>query len=165
MCFSKVHLSSIVTPSSTESYGFIFMTIMIKFFQRTSPVASYGKIKRLQLLAKSSFNKCNGNLIRIKMSWAAENEISIVDDTSKTTEYDNWQTNESVFKIFLNTWVYSSSIGSHIIYNTKLKKLNSKYWSLETSNAHVFSLSRSEENNYLIPPIYFIPRVINHITV
>ena len=47
--------------------------------------------------------------------------------------------------------------------NTKTEKNNSKYWSPGTFDANVFTVSWSGENNYLVPPIYLILRVIAHI--
>ena len=47
--------------------------------------------------------------------------------------------------------------------NTKKEKFKSKYWCPGTSNINAFTVSWSGENNYLVPPIYLIPRVIAHI--
>ena len=44
--------------------------------------------------------------------------------------------------------------------NTKTEKFNSKYWCPSTFNVNAFRVSWSGENNYLVPPIYLIPRVI-----
>ena len=47
--------------------------------------------------------------------------------------------------------------------NAKAEKFNFKYWHPGTSNVNAFTVLWSGENNYLVPPIYLIPRVIAHI--
>ena len=47
--------------------------------------------------------------------------------------------------------------------NTKAEKFNSKSWCSGTFDVNAFTVSWSRENNYLVPPIYLIPRVIAHI--
>ena len=47
--------------------------------------------------------------------------------------------------------------------NTNTGIFNSKHWYPGTSEVNAFTVSWSGENNYLVPPIYLIPRVIAHI--
>ena len=45
----------------------------------------------------------------------------------------------------------------------KTEKFNSEYWCPGTFDVNAFTVSWSDENNYLVPPIYLIPRVKVHI--
>ena len=47
--------------------------------------------------------------------------------------------------------------------NTNTGNFNSKYCYPGTSDVNAFTVSWPGENNYLVPPIYLIPRVIAHI--
>ena len=47
--------------------------------------------------------------------------------------------------------------------NEKTEKFNSEYWCPGKSDVNAFTISWSGENNYLVPSIYLIPRVIPHI--
>ena len=47
--------------------------------------------------------------------------------------------------------------------DAKTEKCNSNYWCPGISDVNAFTVSRLGENNYLVPPIYLIHRVIAHI--
>ena len=49
--------------------------------------------------------------------------------------------------------------------NTKLKKFNSKFWWPDTAAVDAFSQDWSKDNNYLVPPIHIIPKVIDHLII
>ena len=45
-------------------------------------------------------------------------------------------------------------------YNKKIKRFNSRYWNPGCDDIDAFSLNWSGENNWVVPPISVIPRVI-----
>ena len=47
--------------------------------------------------------------------------------------------------------------------NKKTARFNSKYWSPGTSGVDAFAYNCKDYNNWLVPPIHLIPRVIRHI--
>ena len=48
---------------------------------------------------------------------------------------------------------------------TKFKRINSKFWYLDTAAVDVFSQDWSKDNNYLVPPIHLITKVIDHLII
>ena len=46
--------------------------------------------------------------------------------------------------------------------NTQLPCFNSRFWCPGTEAVDAFSVSWAGENNWLIPPIFLIPKVLNH---
>ena len=47
--------------------------------------------------------------------------------------------------------------------NTKLLRLNSLYWNPGSIGVDAFTSDWSGENNRLVPPVYMVGRVINHL--
>ena len=46
--------------------------------------------------------------------------------------------------------------------NTQLLRFNSRFWCPGTEAVDAFPVSWAEENIWLVPPIFLIPRVLNH---
>ena len=46
--------------------------------------------------------------------------------------------------------------------NTQLPYFNSRFWCPGTEVVDAFSVSWAGENNWLVPPIFLIPRVLDH---
>ena len=46
--------------------------------------------------------------------------------------------------------------------NTQLPRFNSRFWCPGTEAVDAFSVSWAGENNWLVPPIFLIPKVLNH---
>ena len=84
------------------------------------------------------------------------------DTTSKVIDYDDW---EFLFKELDRMW------GPHTFdrfadsRNTKLKKFNSKFCCPDTAAVDAFSQDWSKDNNYLVPPIHLIAKVIDHLII
>jgi hypothetical protein len=50
-------------------------------------------------------------------------------------------------------------------FNSKLDKFISKFWCSGSSHVDAFSISWEGDNNWIVPPISLVPRVIKHLQV
>ena len=84
------------------------------------------------------------------------------DQFSKIIDYDKWQTTRSFFIILESLW------GSHMIdrfannKNTKTTHFNSQFSCPSTEAVHTFSLSCTHDNNFVVPPLTLVCKVIKH---
>ena len=82
---------------------------------------------------------------------------------SKLIDYGDWQTTVEFFQKISEIWRKLTIDRFANNEKTETEKFNSKDWYPGTSNVNAFMVSWSGENNYLIPPIYLIPRIKVHI--
>ena len=117
----------------------------------------------LQKFAENINKICVENSIKFEISWIPCNNNASADAISKLIDSDDWQTMVKFFQKISETWGKLTIDRFANNENTKTEKFNSKYWCPSTFNVNAFTVSWSGENNYLVPPIYLIPRVILHI--
>ena len=78
-------------------------------------------------------------------------------------DHDDWRVSPEVFEYVNELW------GPHTIdrfansTNTKLQRFNSKFLCPNTEHVDAFTTSWEGENNYLVPPVSAIPKVIAHL--
>ena len=117
----------------------------------------------LQKFAENINKICVENSIKFEISWIPCNNNASADAISKLIDSDDWQTMVKFFQKISETWGKLTIDRFANNENTKTEKFNSKYWCPSTFNVNAFRVSWSGENNYLVPPIYLIPRVVLHI--
>jgi len=124
--------------------------------QNVVRIVQYGSSKpHLQAEALSIFCTCTSSNIRIEpaylkriMNWP----IIIVD-------YDDW--------ILVFQWL-DSLWGPHSVdrfaspWNSQTECFNSRFWALGTEAVDAFTCALVEENNWWVPPLHLMPRVIRH---
>ena len=77
-------------------------------------------------------------------------------------DFDDWRVKRYYFLLAEEKW------GPHSVdrfanhKNTQLPRFNSRFWRPGTEAVDAFSVSWVGENNWLVPPIFLIPRVLNH---
>ena len=77
-------------------------------------------------------------------------------------DYDDWRVKRDYFLLAEEKW------GPHSVdrfanhENTQLPRFNSRFWCPGTEAVDAFSVSWVGENNLLVPPIFLIPKVLNH---
>ena len=115
----------------------------------------------LQDLALDLYIECLRNRLTLDIEWIPRIMNKEVDTISKVIDYDDWETTEFLFKELDRMWeahTFDRLAGSR---NTKLKKFNSKFWCPDTAAVDGFSQDWSKDN-YLVPPIHLIAKVIDH---
>jgi hypothetical protein len=97
------------------------------------------------------------------LQWVPRKENSVADAISKVFDWDDWGVSEDFFNFLDSLW------GPHTVdrfanhYNKRSPRFNSKFWVPGTENVDAFSVSWAEENNWLVPPVNLVPRVINYL--
>jgi hypothetical protein len=81
---------------------------------------------------------------------------------SKIFDYDDWEINQLVFNYLDQIWGPFSFDCFADNKNYKVAKFNSQFWTRGTEGVDAFAYDWSNDNNWLVPPIHYIPNVINH---
>ena len=131
--------------------------------QSVSRIVEVGSMKKdLQRLALRIFSMCLLNCITLEVEWIPRSANDRADFLSRVVDYDDWRVNRDYFLLAEEKW------GPHSVdrfanhENTQLPRFNSRFWCPGTEAVDAFSVSWAGENNWLVPPIFLIPRVLNH---
>ena len=131
--------------------------------QSVSRIVEVGSMKKdLQRLALRIFSMCLLNCITLEVEWIPRSANDRADFLSRVVDYDDWRVNRDYFLVAEEKW------GPHSVdrfanhENTQLPRFNSRFWCPGTEAVDAFSVSWAGENNWLVPPIFLIPRVLNH---
>ena len=82
------------------------------------------------------------------------------DKLSRLIDRDNWSVSDQLFAYFDTLW------GPHTVdwfasyYNNKINIFNSRFWNPGCEDIDAFTLNWEGENNWVVPPISIISRVI-----
>ena len=76
----------------------------------------------------------------------------------KLIDYDDWVVKNSTFKFLTKKWG-TMTVGRFASYkNSKCSRFNSKYLCPSTEAVNAFSQDWSNAANWLVPPIYLLPK-------
>ena len=132
--------------------------------QGVSRIVEVGSMKEdLQYLALRIFSMCLLNNIRLEVEWIPRSANARADFLSRVVDYDDWHVKREYFLMAEVKW------GPHSVdrfanhENTQLPRFNSRFWCPGTEAVDAFSVSWAAECNWLVPPIFLIPRVLNHL--
>ena len=100
--------------------------------------------------------------IDLNICWIPREQNKEADRLSKQVDYDDWFIAKDLVKMLTNKWAKVSvdRFASHT--NKKTQRLNSKYMCPDSEGVNAFSVDWSNENNWLVPPVYLIPKTIKH---
>ena len=151
-------------------YFFPFMTGQtINCFtdnQGVSRIVEVGSMKEeLQCLALHIFKMCLLRNIRLEVEWIPRPANERADFLSRVIDHDDWRVKSDAFLIVQERWSPHSVDRFANHENSQLPRFNSRFWCPGTETVDAFSVSWAGENNWLVPPIFLIPRVLNHIFV
>ena len=97
------------------------------------------------------------------MKWIPRDLNSFVDHLSRIIDFDDYTINDDVFHIL------DVRRGPHTIdrfafsYNAKLSRFNSRFCQPGTEAVDAFLQNWEFENNWLLPPVSQIARVVDHL--
>ena len=126
-------------------------------------VHSGSKVPELQDLALRIFNVCVSFGISLELKWIPRSSNIEADHLSRITDFDDYTLNGDVFHMLDLRW------GPHTIdrfacsYNAKLSRFNSRFFFQPGTEAvDAFLQNWHFENNWILPPVSQIARVIAH---
>ena len=131
--------------------------------QSVSRIVEVGSMKEdLQCLALRIFSTCLLNSITLEVEWMPRSANDRADCLSRVMDFDDWRVKRDYFLLAEEKWGphFMDRFADHE--NTQLPRFNSRFWCPRTEAVDAFSVSWAGENNWLVPPIFLIPRVLNH---
>ena len=127
-----------------------------------SIVYNGSKVTELHSLALSIFNVCALTGISIEMKWIPRSLNCQADLLSRTIDFDDYTINGDIFHMLDCKW------GPHTVdrfacsYNAKLSRYNSRFYQLGAEAVDAFTQNWDCENNWILPLVSQISRVISH---
>ena len=121
-------------------------------------VASGSNKTHLQTLAEDIYDLTFKHSIFLQVKWISRHKNQIAGTLSKTYDFDEWKTTDTLFH-YLNRLCCPFTVDRF----ADNKNANSKFWCPDTSKVDAFAIGWGNGNNYLVPPIYLVPKVIKHL--
>lgn len=117
----------------------------------------------LQSLAINIYLLCIKYDIKLDMQWIPRSLNEQADFISKSIDYDDWGVSDDFFDFMSQLWgpFDVDRFANHE--NTKLPRFNSAVWNPGCEEVDAFSQNWAGSNNWLVPPIYLVPKTIRHI--
>ena len=128
-----------------------------------SVIEKGSKVLELQNLAFFIYNFCIANCISIHVKWVPRDQNEQADLLSRIVDVDDWRISTEFFDFMNNLW------GPHTIDrfanmdNRKIDRYNSLYWNPGSENIDSFTCNWRGDNNWLVPPVSMVSKVINHL--
>jgi hypothetical protein len=130
--------------------------------QNVVRIVNIGSMKReLQNITFSIFEQCLSFNIVLDVSWVPRLLSTEADFYSKIFDYDDWEINHLVFNYLDQIWGPFSFHRFADNKNYKVAEFNSQFLT-GIEGVDAFAYDWSNDNNWLVPPIHYIPNVINH---
>ena len=131
--------------------------------QAVAKIAESGSMKsELQSIALSISQTCLEHNIQLNMEWVPRSKNEKADKLSRIVDNDDWSVAGEVFHFFDRCWGTHSIDRFASYYNAKTVRFNSRYWNPGCEAIDAFTLDWSKDNNWLVPPISVIARVLLH---
>ena len=141
----------------------------VKWFSDNQGIVSIvtrGSMKSdLQVYALKIYKICLSNNIKLEIEWIPRTLNDKADYISNIRDYDDWCVTDSFFHKIDNIW------GKHTVdrfanfENKKICRFNSKFWTPGSLGIDAFTFDWGQDNNWLVPPIYLVPRVIHQLRI
>ena len=117
----------------------------------------------LHQLALSIFEIVVRNSIDLQVDWIPRSFNDHADAISRIIDFDDWGVSFEFFNYIDHIW------GPHTVdcfanfNNRKLTRFYSRYWNPDAEGVDAFCHDWAGENNWLVPPVFLVPRVIRHL--
>ncbi len=117
----------------------------------------------LQRLVESVFNVCLDLGVVLEPVWVPRENNEVADEVSRIVDLDDWAIRREVFHEI------DLKYGPHTVdrfadhNNTRLPRFNSRYFVPGTECVDSFSADWKAENNWLVPPLFLVPRAIQYL--
>lgn len=121
-----------------------------------------GMVKELQDIALSTFLFVSQHRIRLNVIWLPRGQNHQADFISKIIDFDGHSIHDEVFIHLNELWGPHSVDRFACCYNAKLPRFNSRFLQPGTEAVDAFTQDWSSENNWLVPPVTLIGKVLSH---
>ena len=150
------------------SFGNAFTGSSLKWFtdnQNCVRIIQAGSMKDdLQELAFSIFSICRKfKIFSLEVQWIPRTENAKADYISRMIDHEDWQTTIDFFSFLDNLWGPFSVDRFASMLNRKTVRFNSLFWHPSSEAVDAFTQIWSNDNNWLVPPIYLVVRTIKHL--
>ena len=126
-------------------------------------VASGSNKEHLQTLAEDIYELTIKYFIVLQVKWIPWHKKQIADALSKYYDFDDWETTDTLLHYLNRLWGPFTIDRFAKNKNANLKKFSSKFWCPNTSQVDAFTKGRENDNNYLVPTTYLVPKAIKHL--
>ena len=116
-----------------------------------------------QKLARSIYSTCVSNSISIDIQWIPRSENEKADNISRLIDHEDWEVSGKIFDLMNGLWGPFTIDRFANFNNKKLNRYNSLYWNPGSEAIDAFSQNWQFENNWLVPPVFSVLRVIKHL--
>ena len=127
-----------------------------------SIVHNGSKRPHLHTIAVDIYQVCKAHQIDLHTVWVPREFNEEADALSKTLDYDDWMTSVAFFNHVNDLWEPFTIDRFASCKNTKTPRFNSKYWTPQCEAVDAFTQDWENEENWLVPPVSLVPRVIRH---
>ena len=118
---------------------------------------------RLHKIALDIFHFCASHQVTLEVEWVPRQLNEYADLLSRVVDYDDWTVSDAFF-IRMSSLLGPFSVDCFASRNSaKCVKFYSKFWCPGTQAVDTFSVDWFHDNNWLVPPIYLIPRTVFHL--
>ena len=131
-------------------------------FGASRAIIKGSSVPALQDMAEKVYDLCQARRVTLKVQWVPRESIQYADHLSKLIDHDDWRTTPRLFNLLNERWGPYTVDRFADSSNTKLLRFNSKFLCPNTEQVDAFSSAWTGENNYLVPPVSMIPRVLTH---
>lgn len=118
--------------------------------------------KHLQSEATKIYAICRRHGIRLHAEWIPRHLNQRADYWSRVIETDDWMLNPAYFRMLDAIWGPHTVDRFASLNSKQLPRFCSKWLCPGCEGVDAFTLSWNGENNWLVPPVYLISRVIRH---
>ena len=119
-------------------------------------------VRELQDLALSVFLFTAQRQIQVDLIWLPRRQNARADFFRKVIDFDDYSVHDDVFKELDHLWGPHSIDRFASSYNAKLSRFNSRFLQPGTEAVDAFTQDWSSENNWLVPPISLIGKLLSH---
>lgn len=131
--------------------------------QATVSIMCVGSNKaHLQREATRIFTICHQHGIRLFPEWVPRHLNHRADYWSRVIETDDWMLNPVHFRELDGRWGLHTVDRFVSLNSRQLPRFCSKWRCPGCEGVDAFTLNWSGENNWLVPPVYLVPRVLKH---
>ena len=107
-------------------------------------------------------NSALSKKISLTVEWVPRRFIRTADALSKLPDHDDWETTFYFFNELSALWGPFDIDRFADQDNAKVGRFNSKFHCPGTEHVNAFTTSWGKLNNYIVPPVSSVPRVLRH---